>query len=165
MSEKIRVVFLDIEGVVSDFDDERLGKHRKATTFAETWCPTPKAVGNLLTLVNAYPNVEVVMSSTWRAHCRGPHVWECLFYAIGGYDRPINMCWEDTTTPKLWTNRGLEIGAWLLRNQDRVESFVILDDEADMEPYMDRLVRTDGDVGLTEADVVKAIEILGTEWK
>jgi hypothetical protein len=47
---------------------------------------------------------------------------------------------------------------------ENVESFVILDDDSDLEPYMNRAVIVNGEVGLTEADVDKAIEILGREW-
>lgn len=41
-----------------------------------------------------------------------------------------------------------------------IESFVILDDNDDMEPFMDRLVQTSWFAGLTQEDVKKAIKIL-----
>jgi hypothetical protein len=165
-NEKLRIIFLDIDGVMNSFGEERIAKHQKATTFAQMWCPTPEAVSNLLDIANAYDNVEVVISSTWRMHCKGPHVWECLFYAIGGYDRPIRMHWgKDTITPRSIDGyRGREIQEWLDKHGENVESFVIIDDGADMEPYMNRAVVVNGEVGLTKEDAMKAIEILGRSW-
>ena len=39
--------------------------------------------------------------------------------------------------------------------------FIIIDDDSDMEPYMDRLVQTDARHGLMWKDADKAIEMLG----
>lgn len=172
MSEKIRVVFLDFDGVLNSFAEDRRRtvkqtrlNNREDITFAEMWCPEEVPSKNLITLVNAFPNVKVVISSTWRHQCDSAHIWECLLYAAGGRVAPISVHFTDTCTPRTDGCRGEEIDAWLMKHYDSVESFVILDDDADMEPHMSRLVQTDGEVGLTEADVVKAIDILGTEWK
>lgn len=58
--------------------------------------------------------------------------------------------------------RGLEIDAWL-KNTNRgesIESFVILDDNSDMFPWRHRLVQTDDELGLTDVDVDRAIDML-----
>lgn len=47
-----------------------------------------------------------------------------------------------------------------------ITSFVILDDDSDMEPHMDKLVKTDYRKGLQDEEVQKAIRILkGDELK
>ncbi|HRX55155.1 MAG TPA: hypothetical protein P5016_11615, partial [Verrucomicrobiales bacterium] len=46
--------------------------------------------------------------------------------------------------------------------EERFEGeFVILDDRGDLEPHGHRLVRTDPEVGLVEADVQRAMQLLG----
>lgn len=60
-------------------------------------------------------------------------------------------------------SRGSQIKEWLRRNRKKlnVQSFVILDDNSDMDEYTEtHLVLVDGNVGLQERDVKKAIEIL-----
>lgn len=53
-------------------------------------------------------------------------------------------------TPYLGTKRGIEIQQWLDDNEDKnIESFVILDDDMDMEHLMEHGVFTDTDIGLT----------------
>jgi len=59
--------------------------------------------------------------------------------------------------------RGKEICKWLEKYQQirgEVESFVILDDDSDMDELCDRHVKTTFEAGLTEADANKAIAIL-----
>ena len=75
----------------------------------------------------------------------------------------------DLTTrgPVLWNSvpRGLEIDAWIKRyTEDRepIESFVILDDDADMAHLIPFLIQTPFEVGLTESDADRAIAMLTT---
>ncbi len=59
--------------------------------------------------------------------------------------------------------RGLEIQYWLDRNSRgnwTVDGFVIVDDNADMDHLMDKLVRTDPVCGITEKDAKSMIEQL-----
>ena len=66
-------------------------------------------------------------------------------------------------TPKLTGRalpRGREIEEWLRGRSGEVESFVILDDNAKMAPYMGHLVLVNEHCGLTEADADRAIAIL-----
>ena len=64
------------------------------------------------------------------------------------------------TLPGGW--RGRECLAWLAEHP--AESFVCLDDCGGYETIGDRLVRTQLDVGLLDADVDRAIAILNTPW-
>jgi len=179
----MRVIFLDIDGVLNTNDEARYHKlheieiARGYGTFAESFCPMPEQTKRLLKMANTFPNTQIVISSSWRNSGIPSHMWECLLYAAGGHNLPVRVNFEATNTLKLWEHRGLEIKQWLMDwdklyreyqirynhehiLEDPIESFVILDDDRDMEPFMDRLVGIDGDFGLTDGDVEKAIEIL-----
>ena len=56
-------------------------------------------------------------------------------------------------------HRGTEIKEWMEKHPE-VTSFVILDDDDDMEPFKNRLVQTDMRFGLSELDANKAISLL-----
>ena len=62
-------------------------------------------------------------------------------------------------TPVINNHRGQEIQSWLDAHTD-VGSFVILDDRDDMEPNMERLVRTLFSHGLTEENKRETIKML-----
>ena len=71
-------------------------------------------------------------------------------------------------TPRLWhkefgTQRGEEIQMWMDKELEKneIESYVILDDDRDMLPeQMDNFILINGQYGLSDIDVFKAIEIL-----
>jgi len=111
-------------------------------------------------------DAKVVLSSTWR---------------IGWFDRDYGMSSknaEDFTkleeklreygitfisrTPRLISGyRGDEIHKWILNwKGDPIESFIIVDDDADMKPFMNRLVQTSFNKGLQPKNVTKAIRML-----
>jgi hypothetical protein len=59
--------------------------------------------------------------------------------------------------------RGREIEQWLNGPHPKsfdIKSFVIIDDDRDMEPFMDRLVQTDTHKGLTKETADQAILLL-----
>jgi hypothetical protein len=101
-------------------------------------------------------SAAVCLSSSWRT----THV---------GHDRRLLRCMGITapvigSTPRLdHGQRGDEIEYWLRRRAREHRRFVILDDDVDLEPFMDRLVRTDWRVGLQDADCEKALRLLGEE--
>ena len=173
MDKPIRVIFLDIDGVLNSFAEDRRKTikengmtNRGYVTFAEMWCPEEVPSKNLMKIANSFPNTEVVISSVWRFQCDSCHIWECLLFAAGGRTAPISVHFNACTPRSVGDKpRGYDIQQWLDKHGENVESFVILDDDYDLEPYMSRAVIVDGEVGLTEADVDKAIDILEREWK
>jgi hypothetical protein len=69
-------------------------------------------------------------------------------------------------TPRLTgKQRGEEIKKWLDNYQGNVESFVVLDDDDDMDAVYDNFVQTKHDYGLTYVEGFKAIEILNGKKK
>lgn len=66
-------------------------------------------------------------------------------------------------TPSLGNPRGGEIDAWLkaaLHGTNNENQIAILDDDADMTPWMSCLVQTDDKVGIQDEDVELAIYLL-----
>jgi hypothetical protein len=101
---------------------------------------------------------KIVVSSVWRTDglmkCReNLHSWGVVAPVIG-------------VTPRLYEGynqlpRGLEISKWLEEyDREEVESFVILDDDHDMEHLLPFLVHTPFETGLTEEHADLAIKIL-----
>ena len=109
------------------------------------------AVERLNTLISS-TGAEVVISSSWRVNKsvqRLEKILKCAGFAGSVLDK----------TPRLGTQRGQEIEAWIRGTRFR-GSFVILDDDADMEPYMDRLVLTSMETGLLDSHVEEAKSLL-----
>ncbi len=67
-------------------------------------------------------------------------------------------------TPTLELERGLEIESWLRSAPYPVASFVILDDRDDMAMHRQRLVQVSPQVGLSQTEAQRAIELLATPW-
>jgi hypothetical protein len=65
----------------------------------------------------------------------------------------------DKTPFLLGDHRGREIDKWLKLHPE-VKSFVIVDDDSDLDPLSDRHVLTSRGDGLSEGDADKAIEML-----
>jgi len=94
---------------------------------------------------------KVVVSSDWRISS-GPQQFQAMFNFHSFIGEVIG------TTKVLNISRGLEIQDWLYDND--VDSFVIIDDRDDMEPFMDRLILCDKTKGLQQYHIDKAIKIL-----
>jgi hypothetical protein len=153
-----KVIFLDFDGVLNN--DNFLMSLDPTTPHGEGHID-PKAVMLLNTIVEI-TGAEIVISSSWRI----PYTIEELkkFLTRRGFDHADKIIGR---TPGVDRNdRGVEIFVWLSRAEetgDGAEHFVILDDNDDMKPLMQHLVRTNPDVGLCEEDMLKAIEQLGVK--
>jgi hypothetical protein len=96
-------------------------------------------------------NADIVITSTWRKDYG--LACECLYNS--GLSKTIRVI---DKTPWLDGYRGAEIDAWL--KEHPCPAFVILDDDTDMEPYMDHLVKTDFDTGITVMIYERAKQLL-----
>lgn len=133
----MKVLFLDFDGVIFTFGNYNF---------------SPSACKNLNLLLSKEPELKIVVSSSWR-HLGIDQVKKTL--KANGIDssRVIDITGNEPGP------RGNQVQAWI-DSHSEVTSFVAMDDEADYPNVMDRLVKTNPYVGLTEADVDKAIEIL-----
>lgn len=138
----LKVIFLDIDGVLSSFGLRGLCSSR-LDLFADIVKQT---------------SAEVVLSSTWRhPHCREQRIrlqkelgmrGVALFGMTPVVETPIG-----TSNLVLGTQRGREIALWLdaAKRRHKIAAFVILDDDPndEMGELKPSLVKCDGYQGLT----------------
>lgn len=146
----MKVIFLDFDGVLVNRESLRAASGREAQ--ADSSC-----VRALNTITDA-TGAQIVVSSTWRIGMKLPDL------------RGLLKSWGATgivlaRTPHMGFSirRGSEIKAWIdmyESSREPVESFVILDDDSDMDALGVFLVQTKFDSGLTDSDAEQAIEML-----
>jgi hypothetical protein len=153
----MRVVFLDFDGPIIPLMSH---EHRRGI-MEKAWPPCIAALNRITDATGA----KIVISSTWRLGqspeaARLLREWGATGEIIGV--TPDLSCKVGEETNGIWvtTCRGKEISAWLSENLP--ESFVILDDDDDMDELKPFLIQTPFEIGLTEDDADKAIEMLNS---
>jgi hypothetical protein len=136
-----RVIFLDIDGVLAPI--------RRWDRYGDL---DPACIGVLNDIV-ATGGAAVVVSSTWR-HGKTIAELQAMLDAVGFAGRVI----DKTPSDIRGANRGDEIAAWLAAHP--VDSYVIIDDHADMNDLRSRLVLTEPARGLQPAHLPQALAIL-----
>ena len=151
----IKVLFLDIDGVLNNKDITRYHKGRPGEyaygVFTGEDYFDPRCVQNLNTIIKE-TGAKIVISSSWRL----------LFDMETLTDFFVSQKIEGEIigyTNRFSGERGHEIQEWLDRHEE-VEKFVILDDNTDMAHLTDYLVKTTWESGLEEHHVKEAIRIL-----
>jgi len=152
----VKVIFLDFDGPIIPI----MSHEQKRGIMEKAWPPCIAALNRITDATGA----KIVLSTSWRwPSLKGPQAdallreWGATGEIIGS--TPIlETAWKPEN--KLWIGvpRGREIQAWL--DQNKIDSFVIIDDDRDMEHLLSRLIHTPFEVGLTESDADKAIEML-----
>lgn len=154
----MRVIFLDFDGVLNSVASIIYHNRRKLEGTGEvfshkSFCPI--ALSNLQYILEELPDVQVVVSSTWRKYNTLTALQDIFMQCNILPERMVG-----TTPVDPGRYRGIEIESYL-KDHPEVTSFVIIDDDSDMKPYMDRLVQTDSGNGLMFTDAEKVIEMLG----
>jgi hypothetical protein len=149
---KKKIIFLDVDGVIIN-----RASCRKGFGIVDPIC-----VSRLNGLIEK-SGAELVVSSCWRmGNVHNVSLRELVNEKWGIKGIVLDK------TPRLPSDvRGDEIKDWLDQRHQRrgdIESFVILDDDADMADLLDRLVQTSFEHGLTDIDVLQALEILKIPW-
>ena len=151
----MRYVFLDFDGVLNSarfFEETRpFDNEADLSDFDRSLGHIDESAVNLLNEL-VVPGVGFVVSSTWRTMYPQHHLQAML--AHKGFNGLILGC-----TPSLPCRRGGEIDRYMSFIES--EAFVIIDDDSDMDPHMDKLVQTNGSVGLMPGDIKKARHLLG----
>lgn len=156
----MRVIFLDIDGVLNSVSsfiyNNRLNLLGLTKTFSyESMCPI--ACSNLQYVLEECPDTKLVISSTWRKYNTLEELKDKFQKNLISSDRVIGVTPVDQDG-----YRGTEIQSYLDCNPE-VTTFVILDDDQDMKPYMNKLVRVDSKNGFTFIDAEKLIQKLGED--
>lgn len=138
----LKVIFLDIDGVLSSF-----GLRGLCGTRLDLFADLVKQTG-----------AKVVLSSTWRhSHCREQRMRLQQELGKRGVEffgmTPVIETPIGTSNLVLGTQRGHEIGMWLdaAKSRHEIAAFVILDDDPnnEMGELKPALVKCDGYQGLT----------------
>lgn len=144
----------------------------KEDTPRDKWGYTfdPMSVTNLKKIVDE-TGAEIVISSSWK--CIGLPMLQMMWKSRKLPGRIIDvtpdcMCDEcmqnmdidfDLIDPG--ASRGYEIREWLSRHGKKVSHYAIIDDMYEMLPeQLSHLVMTDSEIGITDEDADKVIEIL-----
>lgn len=147
-----RILFLDIDGVLNSAPFVHSQRTREDTRPFPLNTLDPKHVVHLNAAFDLRP-YEIVVSSSWRV---GRRIIELREILIGvGVKAPV----IDKTDVIPGAQRGAEIQHWI-EYAGHEGPFVILDDNSDMEPYMDKLVKTSWQEGLCAHHVEKIVQVL-----
>lgn len=147
----MNVVFLDFDGVVNT-PMWQMYKGKLVCRYA--W-PDDGKVNNWqavqwLSEFCIRHNYSIVISSTWRSD----GIEKCEEYLkAGGLREGIKVI--GVTPISKNRRRGDEIHTWLELHPD-VTGFIILDDDSDMDPYLDKLVKCNPNVGFLEDEFSRA---------
>lgn len=144
----MKLIFLDIDGVINS------SKYiRTLNIVDEIYFWDPEAVARLNVIIEK-SKAKLVISSSWRVG-RTLNQLKQLLNNNAGIKGPIIG-----KTPILTGDRGREIDAWLKSCKKKIHSFIIIDDGSDMEPHMDRLVKTSFCTGLLDQHINLALNML-----
>ncbi|MCM1224199.1 MAG: HAD domain-containing protein, partial [Lachnospiraceae bacterium] len=143
----MKVIFLDIDGVLNYENSESKVEDEKV-----------KLLKNIVDRTGA----EIVLSSDWRYWLEDPD--EDIKLLLSVLEKYGLKMFSSTPITK-HGYRGAEIYQWLNEWQgEAVDRFVILDDNEDMKTYIDKLVQTDYECGLSYGNVEKAVKLLVCEY-
>ena len=133
----MKAVFADFDGVIFTFGNYN---------FSAVACK------NFQSLLDQVPDLKIVISSSWR-HL-GEEQCKKTLHANGiDSSRVIGITGNERG------ERGGQVKAYLAGNPE-ITHYVIIDDESDFTGLMDRLVKTNPHIGLTEDNIKKALDIL-----
>lgn len=159
----MKIIFLDVDGVLIN----RASFLPPLKVQGVRAGPDPACVEQLNRVVRE-TGAHIVLSSTWRYGLKAVECRELLFgwgviaLVIGPTPRLTKPKEFSGQMIEVSATRGSEIAKWLETEGERldVDSFVILDDDSDMDGLTPRLVRTNFEPGLTQDDAGRAIEML-----
>lgn len=139
----MNIIFLDIDGVLNYENSKNKVEEEKVKLLKEIVDQT---------------GAEIVLSSDWRCWWDKPD--EDFKLLIDNLNK-FGLKLISKTPETVHSYRGAEIHQWLNEwTGEAVERFVILDDNIDMKPYMDRLVQTDFKRGLCREDAERAVKLM-----
>ena len=151
----VKILFLDIDGVLNSAQSSHMHhrERKKAERGEPSWLDClgrralredefcPIACSNLADILDIIPDLNIVVSSTWRMGRTVEELRDVLTKAGIPRERVL-----DKTIILHHEQRGVEIKEWLSRN--KTEVYCVLDDDSDMNDVRDNFIQTDWLVGL-----------------
>lgn len=164
----MKVIFLDFDGVLNSQGsfvlEDRIRKdnvRRQGVKgrVPETLCHV--CTSNFQIVLDQYPDVKVVLSTTWRTL----YSMEWLKAKLESYHIQSNRV-IDKTPVHYGDNRGNEIQEWLDKHPEVTHYIVIDDNDWGISPlHGDRFVKTTWESGMTFQHAVEAVEKLSNAHK
>ena len=163
----MKVIFLDIDGVLNTkWWYTQMERNTPKDKYGYAF--DPKAVANLKRIVEE-TGADLVVSSSWK--CMGLSQIEEMWRdrslpgkIIGITPNSVSdemLLNADIDSIELFHIRGEEIKQWLTKYGKQVSNYAIIDDMDNMlSEQQSRFVHTNPEVGITEEDAQKTIEIL-----
>lgn len=142
----MEVIFLDIDGVLNStqsIEENYLNGHKE--NASKIFIPQAVFLINMLIEIK---KVDVVISSTWRYNM--DKVFEVFMRNSLDVESIIGR------TPFLEDTRGAEIDKYL-SNHKEISNFIIIDDDRDMEPFLNKLIHVDRNKGFTSKNYLEAL--------
>ena len=135
----MKVIFLDIDGVLNTNSDREISNDKL------------KLLSELVSKTGA----EVVLSSSWRNWWNHPKINIPGSFITNWKNQFLDNNISITLTTELECPKNLSIEKFIIQHD--VKRYVVLDDE----PIdIANLVKTNGDIGLTQLDCQKAFQLL-----
>lgn len=146
-------IFLDCDGVIA-----RVLEDKSAPALQRLRLDCLARLAGLVGMTGA----RVVVTSSWRTTFTVAQLND--LFRVAGHPVPVSGATPVIGDPTMMSAaRGQEIQTWLDAHPGEVDRFVILDDWYGwcFGPLRERLVQTDTEEGLTDADVARAALLLG----
>lgn len=142
-----RILFLDFDGVLNS--DEYEATFIRRLLIADPDSLDPKCVALIQSLLNVFPNLFIVVSSTWRNHYSLEELKVILQNkGLKTVNRLLGV------TPYLPNSpRSEEIKAWLDSHPEIIQYAIVDDEPNSLQPLKDRLVTTNPESGLKHQDI------------
>jgi len=148
----MKILFLDFDGVINPL-----------LNFSGTGDFSKIACSHIQMMLTKVPDLRIVVSSSWRTYglpaCRD-------ILKRNGIDSTKVI--DTTEGPKEKHGNKFErdhhVANWLKAHPE-IDSFVIIDDEAEFPDFKHKYVKPNAYVGFTQRDMEKALSILGSDSK
>lgn len=152
----MKIIFLDFDGVITTFD-----------------CGWTISVEKLLLLdkIIQKTGAKIVITSSWKRGYKNAEEFKDDLYdqrcsrnvkTETPFEKFVEQIYDITDNHGPW--RGDEIQRYIENNKDKIESYVILDDDNDMlEEQLFNFVQTDSYYGLSEKEVELSINVLNNK--
>lgn len=148
----MKIIFLDIDGVLNN-------RKTQIPYGIDISC-----VDNFNYIIQK-TNANIVLISSWRYMIMQGEMklkgFEYLLrsHGVNCKDRLIGL----TSPDEIFYERWYQVEHWIKHTENKIDSFVILDDYEDFPNYPQNYIQTDGYYGLTFEDAKKAVHILNKE--
>ena len=161
----MKVIFLDVDGVLNTGRYRSFLKKTEFMGYNESqFFFDPMALKNLKDLVNEN-DAKIVISSTWRygKDNEGDVFWRMLMGNLRQCkleDKVIGVTPDLREIYNTINCRGHEISKWLAETNENIEGYVIIDDDDNMHPLMNKLAYCNDFYGFDKKVKIIAEKIL-----